>query len=103
MYRITKPISYPSREPSWTTSRLDRSAPDPMVNITDERIFKLLTVLQELDQSVAGLEEVPSDELSELVSNAIRACGFLEPGEAQYAIAAVLETIEAPGSMPGYS
>jgi hypothetical protein len=103
MYRISRPISSLSSERSWTTSRLDRASPEPMVNITDERVFKLLTVLQELDQSVAGLEELPKDELSELVSDAIRACGFLEPEEAQYAIAAVLETIETPGSMPGYS
>ncbi len=107
MYRISRPISYPSSNSSnsrsWITSRLDRPRPDLMADIADERVFKLLTVLQELDQSVVGLEELPTDELSALVADAIRACGFLDPGEAQYAIAAVLETIEAPGGTPEYS
>jgi hypothetical protein len=67
---------------------------DSKVHIADKRIARLLLVLHELDQYVAGLEQLPQDELIDLVSNAIRACGFSEGTEARYAIAAVLEAID---------
>ena len=54
----------------------------------------MLGVLHELGEFVAGLEELPNAELSDLVSGAILACGFVDPKEARYAIAAVLETME---------
>lgn len=69
----------------------------PRVHIEDKRVARLLLVLHELDQSVAGLEELPQTELSELVSSAILACGFTDGTEARYAIAAVLEAIERHG------
>ncbi len=69
-------------------------------HITDERIARLLVVLERLDRSVAGLEEVPQKELSDLISNAILACGFDNPVEANYAIAAVLQAIEGEASRP---
>jgi hypothetical protein len=49
---------------------------------------------------VAGLEELPKTELSELISSAIQACGFVDPIEERYAISAVLEAIEMHDSMP---
>jgi hypothetical protein len=67
---------------------------DSKVRIVDERVARLLLVLRELDQSVAGLEALPPDELSELVGNAIASCGFTDQTEARYAITAVLEAIE---------
>jgi len=73
------------------------------VHIADKRVARLLLVLHELDESVAGLEELPKSDLSELVSSAILACGFVDPVEARYAIVAVLKAIEAPDSMPDCS
>jgi hypothetical protein len=67
---------------------------DPRVHVEDKRVARLLLVLHELDQSVAGLEQLPQSELSELISSAILACGFADGTEARYAIAAVLEAIE---------
>ena len=71
---------------------------DSSVSIADERVARLLGVLQEIDQHVAGLEELPQNELIELVSNAIMDCGFVDGTEARYAIAAVLDAIDAHGS-----
>jgi hypothetical protein len=67
---------------------------DPKVHLNDKRVARLLLVLHEIDQSVAGLEELPQTELSELVSSAIMACGFADGTEARYAISAVLDAIE---------
>lgn len=74
----------------------NRSGSD--VCVADQRVARLLLILEDLDRSVAGLEEVPQKELSDLISNAILACGFVNPVEAQYAIAAVLQAIESHGS-----
>jgi hypothetical protein len=71
---------------------------DPGICITDKRVARLLLVLQELDQSVAGLEHVPRHDLVSLISSAIQACGFADPEDARYAIAAVLQAIEAPAA-----
>ena len=82
------------------TPEFDNRLPNSNVQIADKRVARLLLVLHELDESVAGLEELPKSDLSELVSSAILACGFVDPAEARYAIAAVLKAIEAPDSMP---
>jgi hypothetical protein len=73
------------------------------VCITDKRVAQLLLVLHELDESVAGLEKLAKSDLSDLVSSAILACGFVDPIDARYAIASVLEAITAPDSRQGYS
>jgi hypothetical protein len=69
------------------------------VRIADKRVARLLIVLQELDESLEVLEYLPKAELSELVASAIFACGFVNPVEASYAIAAVLETISVHDAM----
>jgi hypothetical protein len=67
---------------------------DSRVNYTDDkRVCRLLLLLNEIDQAIA-LEEVPQPRLMELVSGAIIECGFVNPTEARYAIAAVLKNIE---------
>jgi hypothetical protein len=68
--------------------------------IADKRVAQLLLVLHELDESVAGLEDLPRAELSELVANAILGCGFADPVEARYAISAVLKMIESQDFVP---
>jgi hypothetical protein len=86
-----------SREPGCNTSYAD-SRP----GIPDARVAWLLLVLSELEECVAGMQELPNAELSALISNAILSCGFESPVEARYAIHAVLTAIEAPAS-PGWS
>jgi hypothetical protein len=91
---------YPSTEHMWPTPEFNQACSDAKVRNPDERLARLLLVLHELDESVAGLEELPKTELSELVSSAILACGFVDPIEARYAIDAVLQAIEIDDSMP---
>lgn len=84
-------------------SELERKDCKATVCISDKRVAQLLLVLHELDESVAGLEKLAKSDLSDLVSSAILACGFVDPMEARYAIASVLEAINAPDSLQGYS
>ena len=53
-----------------------------------------MMLLQQIDESARGLDDVPMDELSEMVSSALGLCGFVDPNEARDAIAQVLEAIE---------
>ena len=100
MDKINKLFPYPSTKHMWPTPEVNQAFADSRVRITDERVARLLLMLHELDESMAGLEELPKTELSELISSAIQACGFVDPIEERYAIAAVLEAIEVNDSMP---
>jgi hypothetical protein len=73
---------------------------DSKVHIADTKVARLLLVLHEIDQAVAGLEGLPQTELTELVSSAILACGFVDGTEARHAIVAVLEAVERHDPMP---
>ena len=73
---------------------LNTTRPESRVYPSDKRLARLMLALRELDESLAGFEELPQTEISQLVSNAISACGFAEGTEAEYAIAAVLDAIE---------
>jgi hypothetical protein len=74
------------------------AASDTSVGITDSRVARLLLVLSDINESVAGLEGLPENELAELISNAFQACGFIDPVEVRSAVATVLQAIEAPGA-----
>jgi hypothetical protein len=100
MDEINKPFLDLSTERIWPTPEVSQVFGDSIVRITDERVARLLLLLYELDESIAGLEELPKSELSELISSAILACGFVDPIEERYAISAVLEAIEVHDSMP---
>jgi len=99
MHKINELFLYPFAEHTGPNPEFGKTSSHSGVHIADERVVRLLTVLHELDESVAGLEELPNDELSELVWSAILACGFVDPIEARYAIAAVLEVIEMHDSV----
>lgn len=100
MDKINKLFLYPSTPHRWSTPEVNQTVAESKVRITDERVARLLLILHELDESVAGLEELPKTELSELISSAILACGFVDPTEERYALTAVLEAIERNDSMP---
>ena len=94
MDKTNEMFLYPFAQYIWRNPEFDKTCSRSGVHIADERVSRLLTALRELDESLAGLEELPEGELSELVSSAITACGFVDPIEARYAIATVLEVIE---------
>jgi hypothetical protein len=100
MDKINELFLDPATEYVWLNPEFNKTSSDSKVHIADKRVARLLLVLHELDESVGGLEELPKTELVELVSGAILACGFVDPLEARYAIAAVLEAIEMRDPMP---
>ena len=76
----------------WT----DVSAHDGSADNTATRMARLFIVLSEIDEAVARIGGMPESELRELVSAAIRACGFCDPAEVRWVLASVLEAINAP-------
>lgn len=72
----------------------DETFSDSGLHRQDKRVAQLLVLLQELDKSAEGLEALPEPELSEIVSSAIRVCGFVDPIEVRNVIATVLDAIE---------
>jgi len=77
----------------------DKACADFHVN--DKRVARLLVVLKQLHESAEGLEALPEPKLSEIVSSAIRLCGFVDPVEARYVMAIFLDAIENGISNPG--
>jgi hypothetical protein len=85
--------------PKESTLPTPESDADPLeheIRITDRRVAQLLLVLHEIDVCINGLEQFSEPQLSELVGEAILACGFTDPVEARFALATVLDAIEAP-------
>jgi hypothetical protein len=78
---------------TWSSSAFSTACSDPDLHIQDQRVSQLLVLLQQIDESAGGLEALPKRELSEIVSSAIRVCGFVDPIEARDVIATVLDAI----------
>jgi|HubBroStandDraft_2_1064218.scaffolds.fasta_scaffold76790_3 hypothetical protein len=95
-----KRLPDPFTEHILPTSRHGTTRSDSKVAIADTKVARLLLVLHEIDQAVAGLESLPQTELTELVSSAIIACGFVDGTEARRAIVTVLEAIERRDPTP---
>jgi hypothetical protein len=71
-----------------------KTFPNSDSDIQDKRVAQLLVLLQQLDESAGGLGVFPEPELREVVSSAVRLCGFLDPIELRDWIATVLEALE---------
>jgi hypothetical protein len=82
---------------------LRSTATDTSAGVTDSRMARLLLVLSEINESVAGLDSLPETQLTELVSGAILACGFTDPAEVRSVVATVLNAIESPGAPQLYA
>lgn len=78
----------------------DETFSDSDLHSQHKRVARLLVLLQQLDESAEGLEALPEPELSEIVSSAIRLCGFVDPIEARDVIATVLDAIEMQDPSP---
>src|ERR1700747_296530 len=76
-----------------TNPAFGKAFSDSDSDIQDQRVAQLLVLLQQLDES-AGLGALPEPELGEVVASTVRLCGFLNPIEARYVIATVLEALE---------
>lgn len=84
----------------YPSSACGKACSDLDGHFLDKRVARLLVLLKQLDESAAGLAALPKRELSEVLLSAIRVCGFVDPAEARDVTAAVLEVIEARGSIP---
>jgi hypothetical protein len=68
--------------------------------IKDKRLPHLLVVLRQLNESVPGLEGLPETEVTEIVSAALRVCGYVEPMEVFEVITAILDALEMQDPVP---
>jgi len=60
----------------------------------DNRLGRLLVLLQQLEASIIGLDTIPEDEFTEVIYAALRVCGFVEPVESYQVIGIVLNALE---------
>lgn len=75
-----------------------RTLSDPNLSVQDNRVARLLVLLQQLDESPGGLGGLPQAELGEVISSAVRLCGFVNPVEALNVISTILDEIEPQGA-----
>jgi len=66
----------------------------------DNRLGRLLVLLQQLETSIVGLETIPEDEFTEVIYAALRVCGFVEPTESYQVIGVVLNALERQHPAP---
>jgi hypothetical protein len=66
----------------------------------DKRVPHFLLVLRQLEEFLNGLEGLPEPEISEIISAALRVCGFAEPVEALQVIAIILEALDMQNQIP---
>ena len=92
MDKLDAVLLYFAVEHICASQALDKTCAD--LHVDDKRVARLLVLLKQLDESAAGLEMLPEPELNEIVSSAIRVCGFVDPIEVGSVIAIVLDAIE---------
>ncbi len=105
MNKLDEEFLHSFAEPTCPDPAFGKTVSDPGshikdFHIEDQRVARLLVLLQQLDESAGGLEALPEPELSEVVSSAIRLCGFVDPIEARDVIATVLDAIEMQDPIP---
>jgi len=66
----------------------------------DKRVAQLLVLLRQLHESAGGLRALPKPELGEVVSSAVRLCGFVNPIEARDVIDTVLAALDKEDPIP---
>jgi hypothetical protein len=87
---------YLQLSPQYARSRhvLANTYSDSPSVLEDKRIAQLLVLLRQLQRSAGGLCGLPKPELTEIVSSAVRLCGFVTPVESREVIATVLDALE---------
>lgn len=103
MDKVNKGFHRFSDEHLCPRSAFGKTCSDPDLHIQDKRTAQLLMVLRQIHESTEGLRALPKPELSEILSGAVRLCGFVDPIEAQGVIATVLYGIEMQDPDPGES
>jgi hypothetical protein len=99
MDKLDAVLLYFAVEHMRASQAFDKTCAD--LHVDDKRVARLLVLLKQLDESAAGLEMLPEPELNEIVSSAIRVCGFADRIEARDVFAIVLDAIRNASSNPG--
>ena len=76
MDKVNKSFLYPSSKHIFLASEVYGARSDLSLQIADARVVRLLLVLHELDEAVAGLEDLQQANLTNLISDAVLACGL---------------------------
>jgi hypothetical protein len=100
MDKVNKSFLYPSPKHIFLASEVYEAHSDLSIRIADARVVRLLLVLHELDEAVDELKGLQQANLTQLVSDAVLACGFVDPPEVRHAIATVLGLIQGHELMP---
>ena len=81
-------------------TRLHADFLEDRIRISDERVAHLLIVLHEVDVEIKAVKMFSEDELSQIVADALFACGFKDFEEARNAVGPILDAIERPEPTP---
>ena len=72
---------------------------DSATYLEDQRVAQLFLLLRQLQRSAGGLSGLPKPELTDIVSSAVRLCGFVNPRESRDVTDAVLDALEIQDPM----
>ncbi len=75
-------------------SQLRAEGMEDRIRIRDERVAQLIIALHEIDAGIKAVRTFSEEELSQIVADAILACGFKDLEEARRAMGSILEKIE---------
>ena len=78
----------------WPTTTVIKACSDSQLSLADKRVGRLLVLLQQLQESAGRLAALPRPELHEIVSSAVRLCGFVNPIEEREVVITVLGALE---------
>ena len=105
MKRVDEEFPHSLAEPTRPDAPFGNTVTDPGsyvedLHLEDHRVARFLVLLQRLDHSVGGLRALPTAELHEIVTSAIRLSGFVDSVEARSLITTVLDAIEMQDPIP---
>src|ERR1700722_13963340 len=84
----------------WPTTTVVKACSDSPLSLDDKRVGRLLLLLQQLQESAGHLAALPRPELDEIVSSAVRLCGFVNPIEEREVVITVLGALEIQDPIP---
>jgi hypothetical protein len=84
---------------TWPTTTVVKACSDSPLSLDDKRVGRLLLLLQQLQESAGRLAALPRPELDEIVSSAVRLCGFVNPIEEREVVTTVLGALEIEDSV----
>jgi hypothetical protein len=94
MDKIDELFLHPSAKHILPRHAFSESRSDSDFHLMDKRVAKLVVLLQQLHASTGWLGALPKAQLIEILSSAVRLCGFVNPLEVGDVMATILEAVE---------